>query len=245
LESDKHTTIGSMLWLHHRLVSFLKKASTTTAYDPTIIKFCERAIDSFELKFSSNVDRPAMIGALLDPRHKKLTYLSKSESDKCQDALRAAYDILLMGLGREQEVLQVQPSKKSKVNHPSVLSDFTSDILDTVSPTKAVPKTELEKYLMLEEEERDTDPLEWWRLNRRRYPTLAVLARRYLAIPASSASSERLFSRLKLTACCLFPTIRKSLVLGGIEVEGVLIEVYTAKKNTKSLRLRSNLCFHG
>jgi hypothetical protein len=105
-----------------------------------------------------------------------------------------------MGLGREEEVLQVQPSKKSKVNHPSVLSDFTSDILDTVSPTKAVPKTELEKYLMLEEEERDTDPLEWWRLNRRRYPTLAVLARRYLAIPASSASSERLFSRLKLTA---------------------------------------------
>ena len=49
-------------------------------------------------------------------------------------------------------------------------------------------------------EEKDRDPLEFWRLNAGRFPVLAVLARRYLAIPASSASSERLFSRLKLIA---------------------------------------------
>ncbi len=38
------------------------------------------------------------------------------------------------------------------------------------------------------------DPLNWWKLKELEYPRLVVLARRYLAIPASSASSERVFS---------------------------------------------------
>lgn len=37
-------------------------------------------------------------------------------------------------------------------------------------------------------------PLEWWRVKSREYPTLALLARRVLCIPASQAQSERVFS---------------------------------------------------
>lgn len=70
----------------------------------------------------------------------------------------------------------------------------------TLSPTKGIEKTEVEKYLAHPPEERDSNPLDWWRLNSHRYPKLAILARRYLATPASSAASERLFSKLKLTA---------------------------------------------
>jgi hypothetical protein len=44
-------------------------------------------------------------------------------------------------------------------------------------------------FLRLEE-----NPLEWWRSNERYYPHLAQLAKIYLAIPASSATVERLFS---------------------------------------------------
>ncbi|EFN84807.1 Zinc finger BED domain-containing protein 1, partial [Harpegnathos saltator] len=38
------------------------------------------------------------------------------------------------------------------------------------------------------------DPLKWWKAHENLYPTIAALAKIYLAIPASSASSERVFS---------------------------------------------------
>ena len=44
-----------------------------------------------------------------------------------------------------------------------------------------------EKLLLL-------DPLEWWRSNHYKFPTLWKLAQVYLAIPASAAASERAFS---------------------------------------------------
>lgn len=38
------------------------------------------------------------------------------------------------------------------------------------------------------------DPLPWWKKQERRFPLVAALARKVLAIPATSAQSERLFS---------------------------------------------------
>ena len=43
------------------------------------------------------------------------------------------------------------------------------------------------------------DLLGWWRENRFKYPTMARVARDYLAIPATSTSCERLFSGLRDT----------------------------------------------
>ena len=42
------------------------------------------------------------------------------------------------------------------------------------------------------------DPLAWWKLHDSRFPRISKLARKYLAIPASSAPSERVFCRAKL-----------------------------------------------
>ena len=43
--------------------------------------------------------------------------------------------------------------------------------------------------------ERGTDPFVWWEMNKDTYPHLYTVARRYLAIPATSVPSERLFSK--------------------------------------------------
>ena len=55
------------------------------------------------------------------------------------------------------------------------------------------------RYLTVPESDHLTglDPLNWWSVNATNYPIISVLAKKYLAIPTSSASSERVFSTAK------------------------------------------------
>ena len=54
--------------------------------------------------------------------------------------------------------------------------------------------TELEEFLLEKSLPRNSDVMAWWNTNEHRFPKLAKLAKVYLGIPATSASSERLFS---------------------------------------------------
>ncbi|MBW0563225.1 hypothetical protein O181_102940 [Austropuccinia psidii MF-1] len=53
---------------------------------------------------------------------------------------------------------------------------------------------ELQRYFSEHPEPKDTDTLGFWRSRGNFFPTLAVMARNGLAIPATSAPSERVFS---------------------------------------------------
>ena len=52
---------------------------------------------------------------------------------------------------------------------------------------------ELRAYLEEPVEDQDMDSLSYWRVKKGRWPRLAAMARDYLAVPATSASSERCF----------------------------------------------------
>ena len=42
--------------------------------------------------------------------------------------------------------------------------------------------------------ERDEDPLKYLSINKKKYPILSIIAKKYLCIPPSEAVSERVFS---------------------------------------------------
>ena len=74
-------------------------------------------------------------------------------------------------------------------------------------------KSELDDYLIKHTIPDDSDPLSFWKDNESTYPNLAELAKKYLAIPASSAPVERLFSIggkifVRIGAICLTKDLR-------------------------------------
>ncbi|CAB5381282.1 unnamed protein product [Rhizophagus irregularis] len=71
----------------------------------------------------------------------------------------------------------------------------------------ANPFSELESYLdpiRTPIADHSVNPFEWWAIRKTQFPNVAKLARKYLSIPGSSVSSERLFSDAgnQITAKC-------------------------------------------
>ena len=57
---------------------------------------------------------------------------------------------------------------------------------------------ELDKFCAEPNISENTNPFEWWAFNKTKYPFVAAVAREYLAIPATSVASERIFSKCGL-----------------------------------------------
>ena len=87
------------------------------------------------------------------------------------------------------------PCKKRTLG--SLLKNQETDEPDTrvvISPEQKV-KQEMQRYLVEPKVDEEEDPLKWWKHKQTTYPLLSGVAKKYLCITATSAPSERLFSR--------------------------------------------------
>ena len=64
----------------------------------------------------------------------------------------------------------------------------------TTSSAASDGEVEVTQFFTEKQVGSSVDPLDWWRTNADRFPTMARLAKRVLCIPATSVPSERVFS---------------------------------------------------
>ncbi len=163
------------------------------------------------------VTKPALIASALDPRHKHLRFFSSREKEATKEKLLelcanmaatagndedepvAAGEEGASGAAAENEDTAV-PAAQAGVqrSQDSAMTLLLGD--DYSSPEQGDdPEAEVDTYMRDNLPSLDTDPLEWWKIQKTRFPRLAILARRYLCIPGTSVPSERIFSTAGLT----------------------------------------------
>lgn len=113
----------------------------------------------------------------------------------------------------ESSPVKSPPPKKQRVKPIGTDEEFEVELNNLLSESESEEeeveekeplKEELDKYLQLqvswpvkkanEEKTPRPDRSNWWKQNHKDFPILSKLARRFLAIPASSVPAERVFS---------------------------------------------------
>ncbi len=85
----------------------------------------------------------------------------------------------------------------ASVRQPSALSDLLGGSTCMDVDVDSV-EAELNAYSRVQQVPLETDPLMWWKQHVQEFPRLDRMARQHLAVPATSASPERLFSSVGL-----------------------------------------------
>lgn len=165
-------------------------------------------IDEIDLKGPRNrpkgLSKYHIISCLLDPRFKVLKSLTKNIEDYKNLILE---DIILLCnthnsnsnynsdkhhsyiyIDDEDEIELNSQSQANNSNNNNIQLSNNIDLQKELNDYLSAPR------LSIEIDNIRINPLQWWKDNQHRFPNIALLARKILAIPATSASSERLFS---------------------------------------------------
>ncbi len=149
-----------------------------------------------------------LLATVLDPRWKNFTFLQSSsyqqyvETYACLTKMSAFDAKLLSYIHLHDEYaanVAAHPNLSQWDSQQDMAAEDNTDFFDLMiinQPVKFGGDSDPE-FVMYENEKeigRNENPLEWWRLNKSKYPRISKMAYRYLSIMASSAPSERMFS---------------------------------------------------
>ena len=197
MQSESTPTLNWTVPLYLQMVRRLGKQETLYGTDSPIGKACMLAqmklLDYFDIMKGCYHSKFAMV---LDPRFNLATYrellLNQDQVNELKHLFISEFNRYSRAETERQELAKLSSDSYSDDKSSN---DATDDEYDIFKPRKRRFTTpEYTRYFNLEREDRAIQPLQWWRTNALKFPVLAVMACNYLAIPATSAASERVFS---------------------------------------------------
>lgn len=155
------------------------------------------------------LDSPAVVASFLDPRFKEMRFLNPSLRSELHKKIKsmlsqffnhqspASTQFWVPNSDYKAEVGEAGGQLSAhKERGPSGQSQSMYDILLGKDPTESMPEIhqQLENYIVEPLCKRSTNPLDWWKNNEHRFPSVARLARQYLAIPATVVPPDQAFA---------------------------------------------------
>ena len=211
LSGDKYSTLSWCL----PLLYGLREAAKPDENDSSTLsgiktKLIEQLDERFKLK-KHKMDSPMVMAAALDPRFRKLSFLSDEERHEVQRVLIEKISVCDDFIAAKVSQVIEPPAKRQK----SVLHRLLGDEYEEGGSSVSI-SDEVEEYFQERPIRRKDDPFCWWKGNSNRFPHLSILAKKFLAIPATSTPSERVFSVAGIVVdrkrCALTPEMIDALV---------------------------------
>ncbi|KAH8279797.1 hypothetical protein KR054_005937, partial [Drosophila jambulina] len=173
----------------------------------TICSFARKLLEELEMKFSHvTSDIKYLMATYLDPRYKQAFFTEREEHLVGNEVLQLLL-ASVQGDGDGQPALKIikvsSSSSTLKMNESKIdsildnmLTTGSSANIQQAATTSFGSQSQIKNLLYLYNSEpridRNMDPLMWWKANIK-YSSMYGIVRRFLSVPAASASGERLF----------------------------------------------------
>ena len=149
-------------------------------------------------KCYNEIEDLLLLSTVIDPRFKNLNFLEINKKNRALKLLKEYFQDYkeryekLMTPERE-EMFEVRSLKQVKLNEEALVGIFQHII--TLSNEDTNKNTEVDLYLATNQIPILDDPLYWWKQNSSSFKILSRIAKDFLPLPATSAASERIFSK--------------------------------------------------
>jgi hypothetical protein len=237
LEGEKYVTASLVpLWLDQLRTQLSTDADSD---DADLAESAGLLLEDLDCRWQE-WPRSTLIAAALDWRTKYMGFFTKAERDKAwQHIAGEAKQIYLLtskaaesqSAASQGEAADANAEKEQEqpvfaggysVNPDAdELETYDGDIEASERILDSRIAAELKAYKQESQIVETADPLAQWQRKSRDYPLLALVARKWLAVPASSAASERVFSSAGLT-------VSKKRTLLGTDRVSTLVFLKTA-----------------